>query len=191
MNYFVVADDGNKYGPADIATLNQWVLEGRVTPSTTLQNEATGEMVRAQSVSGLTFPDAPAVGGVAAGMGAGMGSPGMGGIGTEQPGMGPSGYAQNPYAQAPGYPRAMGGPQPGQDDVNWAWIWFALSFVCCGFFGNIFGLLRANKAMEMGHPGANAPRVANIVVLGLQVLYIIFVFAVVLPAMVVQGATGR
>lgn len=182
MSYFVVADDGNKYGPADVATLNQWIQEGRITPESSLQNEATGEMLRAQSVSGLVFQSQPA-----AAPTYGTPTPGVGPQGMQQPqgGFSPQGYAQNPYA------RPMGGPQAGQDDVNWGWIWFALSFVCCGFFGNIFGLIRANRAMELGHPGANAPRIANIIVLVLQVIYLIFVFAVMVPAALAQSATGR
>lgn len=59
MNYFVVLDDGRKFGPADAATLNQWIAENRVTRETLLEDEATGERKRADSVAGLAFSPAP------------------------------------------------------------------------------------------------------------------------------------
>ncbi len=56
MNYFVVDQtSGQKYGPADLATLNQWVVEGRVTPTTMLEDAATGQQVLASSVPGLSL----------------------------------------------------------------------------------------------------------------------------------------
>ena len=30
MRYFVIGDDGLKYGPAEVATLNGWIAEGRL-----------------------------------------------------------------------------------------------------------------------------------------------------------------
>jgi hypothetical protein len=42
LGYYVIAQDGNRYGPADIPTLQQWVREGRIAPNTTLEDEVTG-----------------------------------------------------------------------------------------------------------------------------------------------------
>lgn len=58
MRYFVIAPDGQKYGPADLNTLNQWVREGRVTQQMMLEGEDGLRMV-AGSVVGLMFPGAP------------------------------------------------------------------------------------------------------------------------------------
>lgn len=62
MGYYVIAHDGNRYGPADIETLQQWVREGRVAPNTTLEDEFTGTQVRASllpELSHLFPPTAP------------------------------------------------------------------------------------------------------------------------------------
>jgi hypothetical protein len=56
MNYFVIAADGQKYGPADIPTLNHWAQEGRVLVTSMLEDAATGAQVPATSVSGIIFP---------------------------------------------------------------------------------------------------------------------------------------
>lgn len=59
MRYFVIAADGNQYGPADIPTLKQWVTENRIQPGSQLKEESTGTLVLANSVPGL-FPIAAA-----------------------------------------------------------------------------------------------------------------------------------
>lgn len=55
MGYFVIAQDGNRYGPADIATLQQWVREGRIAPNTTLEDEFTGAQIRASLLPELSY----------------------------------------------------------------------------------------------------------------------------------------
>ncbi|MCS6950501.1 MAG: DUF4190 domain-containing protein [bacterium] len=61
MGYYVIAHDGNRYGPADIETLQQWVREGRIAPNTTLEDEYTGTQIRANLLPELShlFPTAP------------------------------------------------------------------------------------------------------------------------------------
>ena len=56
MNYFVIAADGQKYGPADVVTLNHWAQEGRVMPTSWLEDATTGQRVPANTVPGLMFP---------------------------------------------------------------------------------------------------------------------------------------
>jgi len=56
VGYFVVHPGGQRYGPADLATLNQWAGEGRLIPDTTLVDEATGAQMFARDVPGLFFP---------------------------------------------------------------------------------------------------------------------------------------
>ncbi len=62
IKYFVVASDGQKYGPADVATLNHWIGEGRLHPNTMLVEEGTDMQVQASGVPALKFvaPPAPA-----------------------------------------------------------------------------------------------------------------------------------
>lgn len=60
MTYYVVAPDGQKYGPGDIVQLNQWVQQGRVLPTTLLEDASTGARYAASQVPGLTFmPEQP------------------------------------------------------------------------------------------------------------------------------------
>jgi hypothetical protein len=55
MRYFVVAEDGSKYGPADVNLLNEWIDEGRLHPGMNLEEEGTHVKVAAASVLGLDF----------------------------------------------------------------------------------------------------------------------------------------
>jgi hypothetical protein len=55
MRYFVVAEDGSKYGPADVKLLNAWIAEGRLLPVMTLEEEGSHHKVTAASLDGLDF----------------------------------------------------------------------------------------------------------------------------------------
>jgi len=55
MAYYVVDHQGNKYGPADIDTLNQWIADGRLVPHMMLEDERSGGQIVASSVAGLNF----------------------------------------------------------------------------------------------------------------------------------------
>jgi hypothetical protein len=59
MRYFVIGDDGQRYGPADVPTLNQWIQEGRVRQTTLLQPEAGGATVAASIIPDLSFAPQP------------------------------------------------------------------------------------------------------------------------------------
>lgn len=59
VRYFVIAADGQKYGPADVATLNDWITQGRLLPTTQLQSEADNELVAASGVPALKFQTRP------------------------------------------------------------------------------------------------------------------------------------
>ncbi|MGV3618609.1 MAG: hypothetical protein ACO1SV_25075 [Fimbriimonas sp.] len=60
MRYFVIGDQGQKYGPSDTAGLNQWIGEGRLLPTTILEEETSGMRSAASAVPGLQFaPAAP------------------------------------------------------------------------------------------------------------------------------------
>jgi len=57
VRYFVIASDGQRYGPADVQTLNQWAAEGRVLPTSMLEEVQTLQRLPASSV--LVFGSAP------------------------------------------------------------------------------------------------------------------------------------
>jgi hypothetical protein len=59
MRYYVLDANGNRYGPADVPTLNAWVQEGRVSSAMLLEEEGSGIKVQASSVPGLVFQAAP------------------------------------------------------------------------------------------------------------------------------------
>ena len=58
MNYYVIAADGQKYGPADVTTLNHWAQERRVLITSMLEDAVTGEQIPATSLPGIIFPTA-------------------------------------------------------------------------------------------------------------------------------------
>lgn len=56
--YSVVGSDGQVYGPVDMATLAQWIAEGRVKPETNLIDPLDGRVIQAGQAPALmgTFP---------------------------------------------------------------------------------------------------------------------------------------
>ncbi len=59
--YSVVGSDGQVYGPVDMATLSQWIAEGRVTPTTNLIDPLDGRVIQAGHAPALmgNFPNIP------------------------------------------------------------------------------------------------------------------------------------
>jgi TM2 domain-containing membrane protein YozV len=51
--YFVIGDDGQRYGPADIDALVQWVREGRLNGDTILLERGTERQIRADSITAI------------------------------------------------------------------------------------------------------------------------------------------
>lgn len=49
--YTVIAPDGNEYGPVDSQTLQTWAHQGRVTTSSLVRIQDTGEQVKADQLS--------------------------------------------------------------------------------------------------------------------------------------------
>lgn len=47
MSYYVIGQDGSKYGPADLDLIIQWINEGRIASNTTIEDSATGQRSRA------------------------------------------------------------------------------------------------------------------------------------------------
>ena len=59
MNYFVISNDGQKYGPGDLNMLNQWAQEGRLVPTSMVEDAVTGLQMPVTQVPGIMFPPPP------------------------------------------------------------------------------------------------------------------------------------
>jgi hypothetical protein len=56
--FYVLHEDGNRYGPVGIVELMQWKAENRVMESTQLQDALTNEVIAARNLPELGFPPA-------------------------------------------------------------------------------------------------------------------------------------
>ena len=137
MNYFVIASDGQKYGPADVPTLNQWAQEGRVLTTSMLEDATTGERVAATSVPGIVFPIAP-----------------------------PTGQNfQQPNFQQPNFqhPPGMGYRDDGSEDIKKVWIFGGIGFICCPIIFSVMAIVFASNAQKKGHPQAQTALIFAII----------------------------
>lgn len=200
MQYFVIAPDGQKYGPADVPTLNSWITEGRLLPDTQLQDTATGAVMAAAMVPGLQFPMAPGPAPQApmapqspdpmAGATPGFDVPGP--SQPQQPYQAPQQPQQpyqapqqpqqpyqapqqpyqapqqpyqqpGPYQQPPGsnYPRPMSADD-GSGDVQKAYIFGAISFICCPIIFGVLGIIFAIQGKNKGNPRAQGALILSI-----------------------------
>jgi hypothetical protein len=141
MNYYVIGDQGQKYGPADIVVLNQWAQQGRITASTVLEDTQTGMRVSALQVPGLQM--APANNFQST---------------TQSGGYQQGGYQQSGYQNPPNYqqyPRGQYGMgDDGANDVKTAWVLGILGLLCCPVVFSALGIYLASNAQRKGHPGA-------------------------------------
>lgn len=115
--YYVILPTGEKFGPADLTTLQSWVNENRVQPNTIIEDAVQNVQIPASRVIGLNFPN------------------------TSPPPQGPGMGNPNPYEHAPGpqsyagyYNRSGPGTSPSDPlpaayrKFNWGafmftWIW--------------------------------------------------------------------
>ena len=122
MNYYVVGPDGQKYGPGDVVVLNQWAQQGRVTPTTVLEDSATGARFAASQVPGMTFAPAQS-----------------------------NDFNQPPnYQQYPR--QGYGILDNGDGDYQKALIFGIIGFLCCPIFISPIGIYYASLAQRKGHP---------------------------------------
>jgi hypothetical protein len=160
MGYFVIADDGNKYGPADLATLNAWIAEGRLQPNTILEEAQTMERRPASAVLGLNVLGAPGPQSAQTYANPTQGQPGPtmgqpGAYGGYQQGYGMSGVGSGISAAA-------------KSAINKAWITTVLGLfgvLCSCIFIPIYGIICASKAEKLGHPQGKMVKIVNIVLL--------------------------
>jgi hypothetical protein len=176
MRYFVIGDDGKRYGPADLEALNQWIQEGRLLPTTLLEEEGSGARIAAQAVQGLNFPAAAAAPGPQTGPGA-------------APGAGPGGYVPpmsaptaGPYAS---YQRPIEQPGgDGQTEMIISWVLGGLSLVLCCCWGWILAIPGAwlgSRANSKGNRAGQAAMIFNIVILVIGIVWIILAQTVMRP----------
>jgi hypothetical protein len=138
--YYVLGQDGHRYGPADVATLTQWAYDGRVLPTTLLEDAGSGARMPASAVAGITF-----------------GPQAMSPPPTPGPGQYGGGYSQ---------PQAG---NDGSGDVTAAWILGAIGFIACPLVLSSLGIYLASNARKKGHPSGQAAMIFCIasLVLGL------------------------
>lgn len=175
MQYFVIHPNGQKYGPADIPTLNQWIAENRLSPTTELEDAATMQRMQAGSVPGLNF-----------GMGSSpyqqptavqnpYGTPGSPTVQSPNP------YAQapNPYAHAPQPSpyQSAGQPSNGNTEAIVGWIFAGIGTLCCfsicGIVFNIVGLIMGYQAKTKGNGQGTAIMILSGIMLGISILLVV------------------
>lgn len=162
MEYFVIGPDGRKYGPASIDTLNQWAREGRLLPTSELEDSVAGTRLSAASVPGLVF-GAPQAGPAPQQP---YGQP-TENVYTQQQPQNPYGQPQGNWSTPPGtspYPR-QGSPYAAdaQSDITKAFIFGALGLICCPVVFSVLGIVNALRAKEKGHPTAQTALIFCIV----------------------------
>ncbi len=156
MRYYVIATDGQRYGPADIQTLQTWIGQGRIIHQTVLEEETGGARMAAGAVGALQFS-----------------SPKLAAPLTNPYSTGHPPSQSNPYsAGGSNYFRPGVQPDPGLDPnpnayeanrcMTNAWIGFGVaatasgSFCCCppfaivGVIAAIVGINQALRAKSLG-----------------------------------------
>jgi hypothetical protein len=146
--YSFRAHDGKVYGPVPFATLQQWAQQGRILPTSTLIEQATGKEMLAAELPGL-FAQEPPAGGWA-----------------EPP-------QQSPYPRqtAPQY------GNPPELGTGWTYFGIgAFGCLCCALLSWIFfplAIVNANKVLARGDGRGQTLKVLSIVFLILSVVAVV------------------
>lgn len=154
--YYVIGDGGAKFGPADVPTLKQWVTEGRVLPTTMLEDAVTG-LVSAASENPELFPPAGAATTSVPGPGQPLDPPSTTTSGTTSspygsPVSGPTSYQSPPNTGSP-YHRPSNSSADGNKMNTMAIAFGAASLIgcipccCLGYLGSIPGLLLGGASL--------------------------------------------
>ena len=153
MEYYVIAPNGQKFGPATVATLNAWIQEGRIAPDTLLQDAATGAQIVARALPALSFIHQP-----------NPAPPNANPYLTQSPAHHPMFYAQG--QQTWNQP-----PTVSSGQVLGAWICTVVSpllMVCYfGLAGALFGCITGGQLVKQGNKTAGG------VMLAFNVLWIV------------------
>jgi hypothetical protein len=206
LNYYVIWPDGQKFGPADEATLAQWSREGRVDVATELEEADTGRRLRIGDLDVLQQ-------------------------GWEEPAPLPREPDKNEHEVQEAvasdrpvgdtqfeipqeYPLTSGSPYPvesyytrGSNRVSNLWgftigglVCTTLGTCCCamvaiptGIALTSIGIYQADRALKSGEPNARGPKTFGIVALVIEVLFVIAyaVFYIMMFASFYPGRGGR
>ena len=151
MRYYVVWPDGQKFGPADVKRLNDWVAEWRVGAATVLEEEATGRTLSATQVPGLNLDP-----------------------NSQRPSPASRPFPANPlyFAYADDGSREIGTAQTLLTIGAFTWICLLLCFpLALGLLAlPIVAMVYASKARRKGHPSADGVQRLAIALLVFQVI---------------------
>jgi hypothetical protein len=151
MRYFVLAPNGERYGPADVATLTEWANSSRLYPNSRVMEEMSGTVFDASSIPGIQFPPASP-----------MAPP-------------PPGTPYVPTPPAPGmgaYPRPGYVPSiPGDNGKKEMWMAFGMALAApvvgllliYGIFIAIAGVGSAWRAYQKGQSWAMLALILNVI----------------------------
>lgn len=190
--FYVLASDGKKHGPADLMTLQEWANQGRITPDMQLYDEQ-GNIYPASSK--LHFAGSPS--NYPPGY-SGPPQPGQPYQGNDPNAGPPTPGTYTPPGATPGYPPMSSGHhyQPGQANPNWsptgtpnydpllmgpgmgsgsgciAGILTLIGFeMCCNAIPGLLGLVFAIYCLASGKPWAKLMVWFASVCFGLQLIY--------------------
>jgi hypothetical protein len=175
LRYFVYAPNGQRFGPVDLPTLQQWVNEGRVLPNSLLEEEIGGQRMAASTILDLRFP------------------PNTPYVAQQMPYGNPGTTTQNPYADPMAQPQQptpyAAYHRPGQTakpaatpELTTSWVCSSIAtflvfscgcFPVLGFIATalaIAGLVNGKKARDNGHPQGNTAYIFSLVILVLSIL---------------------
>ncbi len=156
MQYFVMVD-GQRYGPADVATLNAWAREGRLSPTTEVEDSTTGARLSAASIPGISFPTSAPPPGPGPTMSAPQ-EPGFSAPGVQPPGN---------WSQAPMQPGQWQAPGPmqsgGQTEFTLSIIFSIIGFLCCPIVFGTAGIILGVLAKQKGHPNGQIAWILGVV----------------------------
>ena len=133
MRYYVVFPNGQRFGPADVPTLQLWVAESRVGPATILEEEGSHRTMPAYTLPQLGLQLTQ------------TGQP------SSQPYSQPSPQPYSSYYRPDLYPAQ----QTRGVETTWAWILGVVGLFCCQFV-SIGGLILAAVGMSKRQRGSTA-----------------------------------
>jgi hypothetical protein len=155
VKYYVQWPNGQRFGPADLPTLQQWAAENRIDRNTILISESTGMTLTAAEAMPMVFPPTP---------GAPFASPpSQAHPGSFTSGVTPPVFNQQGYYRPHG---AMGVRGAGDGEVVGAWVLAALACPCfcagpIGLVMNLVGIALAQSASRRGNRNGQAAMIAN------------------------------
>jgi hypothetical protein len=153
MEYFVIAPNGQRFGPATIQILNHWIQEGRIAPHTLLQDASSGAQIVARALPALSFTPVPS-----------PADPSANPYDTPSPAQHLANYPQNSSWYRP--------PGVSTGNIAAAWICTVLAplfiwFCYLGLAGALFGCLIGGQLFKQGN------RVAGVALIGINVLWLV------------------